>query len=175
MDVDKLIAEVLKNEGGYVNDPDDSGGETNFGITVGVARANGFSGNMADLPLSKAIEIYKTKYWKPLYGSIESKAIAYKLFDFGVNAGPKRAVTTLQRAMNEKTGINIKEDGVFGSITLSMLNSYIRERGELFIYNAYIETIKAFYADLIRRRPKDVKYQRGWLKRTNHNPYLVVK
>ena len=55
---ERIINEIIRVEGGYVNDPSDSGGETNFGITVAVARANGYVGCMLDLPRSVAFDIY---------------------------------------------------------------------------------------------------------------------
>ena len=50
----RAIDAILRAEGGYVNDPQDKGGETNYGITVAVARANGYAGPMRDLPVAMA-------------------------------------------------------------------------------------------------------------------------
>ena len=60
---EKIINEIIRVEGGYVNDPRDSGGETNFGITVAVARANGYNGRMDCMPRDVAFDIYSAKYW----------------------------------------------------------------------------------------------------------------
>lgn len=57
--IDLMVEKVLKSEGGYVNNPKDKGGETKYGITVAVARANGYKGNMRNLPKQTAIDIYK--------------------------------------------------------------------------------------------------------------------
>lgn len=64
----KIIDKILVLEGGYVDDPADSGGATNFGITERVARANGYTGHMRDLPRSKAAHIYAEKYWRSVHG-----------------------------------------------------------------------------------------------------------
>lgn len=45
-----------------MNDPSDKGGETNYGITVATARANGYKGAMRDLPLQTAKDIYRNEY-----------------------------------------------------------------------------------------------------------------
>ena len=53
-------------EGGYVNDPNDSGGETNHGITIAVARANGYTRLMIDMTPAEAEAIAKREYWDRL-------------------------------------------------------------------------------------------------------------
>ena len=60
----KIINSIIAIEGGYVNDPNDSGGETNFGITYKVALANGYHGDMINLPVSVAFNIYSQKYYR---------------------------------------------------------------------------------------------------------------
>lgn len=59
MNIEEYLEELIKHEGGYVNNPADRGGATKYGITEAVARANGFKGNMRDLPLDVAKAIYK--------------------------------------------------------------------------------------------------------------------
>ncbi|KCW15189.1 glycosyl hydrolase 108 family protein, partial [Acinetobacter baumannii 42057_4] len=54
MNIEQYLEELIKREGGYVNNPADRGGATKYGITEAVARANGFKGNMRDLPLDVA-------------------------------------------------------------------------------------------------------------------------
>src|SRR3546814_7062088 len=62
-DVEQLLDELLRREGGYVDDPRDAGGETHWGITIEVARADGYSGPMRDLPRERAKAIYRQRYW----------------------------------------------------------------------------------------------------------------
>ena len=62
MTVDDILEHVLANEGGYVDDPRDAGGETMLGITKAVARANGYAGPMRDLTRAKALDIYRGQY-----------------------------------------------------------------------------------------------------------------
>ncbi len=54
MNIEQYLDELIKREGGYVTTPADRGGATKYGITEAVARANGFKGNMQDLPLDVA-------------------------------------------------------------------------------------------------------------------------
>lgn len=62
MIIEQYLDELIKREGGYVNNPADRGGATKYDITETVARANGFKGNMRDLPLDEAKAIYRKNY-----------------------------------------------------------------------------------------------------------------
>jgi len=88
----KALKITLKHEGGYVNDPDDSGGETNYGITVSVAKNHGYTGSMKDISLSIVSEIYKKSYWDKLrLDNVDSQVVGEKVFDMAVNMGTNRA------------------------------------------------------------------------------------
>ena len=65
-DFDKAFDLLIGNEGGYVNNPKDPGGETNWGITKAVAVANGYAGDMRTMPKETAKSIYKKMYWDKL-------------------------------------------------------------------------------------------------------------
>jgi lysozyme family protein len=138
------------HEGGYNNDPDDSGGETNFGITQ--ADMPGVS--IKDLTIDRATAYYLDHYWKVLYSQIESQAVANKLFDMGVLAGVGTAVRMLQIAM----GITV--DGNFGPFTLMHLNQV----GDS-ILPAYMTRMEKHYADVAAKNPKDAKFLKGWERR----------
>jgi lysozyme family protein len=104
---------TLRHEGGYVHHPADPGGETNFGITVGVARRHGYQGPMRDLPIDTARAIYRLDYWLPIRGDELPPAIAAQVFDCAVNCGVGPAVRMLQRALG------VADDGDFGPVTLA--------------------------------------------------------
>lgn len=82
---------VLKHEGGYANDPNDNGGETNYGITHATARAHGYRGSMRDIPMSTVHAIYKQSYWDALKCDNHPAGLDYCIFDYGVNSGVGRA------------------------------------------------------------------------------------
>ena len=112
-------------EGGYVNHPNDPGGETNYGITEALARAHGYTGDMKLLPLGTAKSIYKSNYWLKEFDSMPF-AVAYCIFDACVNHGVRRAVLMAQHV------VSAKEDGILGSNTLALIIStppdkFIRE------------------------------------------------
>ena len=134
MSVDNYIDELIKREGGYVNNPNDRGGATNFGITEAVARVNGWKGPMRDLPLDLAKQIYKQQYWiNPRFDQVNtlSPLIAEELLDTGVNCGVAFAKPLLQRALNllnnqGKGGWpDLAVDGIYGSATLGALKSFL--------------------------------------------------
>lgn len=112
MDFDGAFEKLLKHEGGYSDNKYDSGGKTMFGITEQVARANGYQGQMKDLPLSVAKGIYKEQYWDAVRADEMPQKLRYGLFDAAVNSGPSQAVKWLQQALN------LVPDGVIGIKTL---------------------------------------------------------
>ncbi len=139
MNIEQYLEELIKREGGYVNNPADRGGATKYGITEAVARANGFKGNMKDLPLDVAKSIYRKQYWvSPRFDQVNavSSAVAEELLDTGVNCGTGFAKPLLQRALNllnnqGKAGWpDLTEDGIYGPATLKALNIYLAKRGK---------------------------------------------
>ena len=150
----EIIEVVLHHEGGYVNDPDDPGGETNFGI----AKRSHPDVDIANLTKDGAKEIYKQHYWdRNKVGDLpdELKHIA---FDMYVNMGRSRGVKIIQEASNAK-GAGLKVDGGMGPKTLAA----IKESGvELERVRAY--RVK-YYADLVTRKPDLEKFYFGWFRR----------
>lgn len=174
MNLDKLLADLIAVEGGYVNDPTDRGGETNFGITVAVAHAFGYRGAMRDLPKSTAIAIYKRDYWTaPRFDRVAelSAPTAAELFDTGVNCGTGFAKPLLQRALNllnnnGKDYPDLKVDGVYGPATLNALKSFLAKRGragELNLVKLLNCMQMARYVEICERNPKQEKFFYGWL------------
>tara|TARA_R100001132_G_C3256251_1_gene81754 strand:+ start:573 stop:1127 length:555 start_codon:yes stop_codon:yes gene_type:complete len=135
----KIIDGVIAVEGGYVDNPSDPGGKTNFGITEAVARANGYRGDMRNLPRSTAFSIYWTKYVvAPNFDDVAAidEKIAEEVIDTGVNAGQERAARWLQEALNAfnqrgRHYANIAEDGDVGPATLGALAAFKRRRGSM--------------------------------------------
>lgn len=117
------LKEVLKHEGGYVDHPEDPGGETNFGITVKVARENGYLGDMRTIPMTVVESIYKRQYWDKVKADSMPESVRYPLFDYAVNSGPGAAARALQRVLG------IKDDGVIGPVTIAAANNYIGHLG----------------------------------------------
>ena len=152
VEFDDIIEVVLHHEGGYVNDPDDPGGETNFGI----AKRSHPDVDIANLTKDGAKEIYKEHYWDKNKVESLSEELRHIYFDMCVNQGRGRAVKILQRAANGK-GAELKVDGGMGPMTIAAMDGVELQR-----VRAY--RIK-YYADLVTRKPDLEKFYFGWFRR----------
>lgn len=142
--------------GAYTNDPDDSGGETKWGISK---RAHSHL-NIKAITYNQAVEIYRTQYWNELYDYILCTMCAFKLFDLGILTGTKSAVRLLQKSV-KRCGFHIRVDGVFGPLTLTAINNIKPEQ----LYEVYIKTFDTWFRRLVIRVVKNRKYLNGWLNR----------
>lgn len=176
MDKAEIINAILEREGGYVNDPSDSGGETNHGITKAVARQCGYIGPMRDMPREVAFSIYASKYWDSVRADDLvrlDEAVAAEVVDTCVNMGPRRAGIFLQRALNVLNNrgtlyADVVPDGQIGPATLAALEGYLEERDRDALLKALNCLQGAFYIELCERREKDEKFLYGWLKHRVH-------
>ncbi|MFN3944595.1 MAG: glycoside hydrolase family 108 protein [Allosphingosinicella sp.] len=168
-DVARLIDEVIRREGGYVNHPHDKGGETNWGITVAIARANGFGGPMRDLPRATAAEIYRREYWlQPGFDKVAAiyPRVGAELFDTGINMGQKTAAEFLQRVMNALDPRDIDVDGRIGTQTLDALAAFRRQRGAAGekVLVAALDCLQGErYIRLVERRAQNRSFLFGWI------------
>lgn len=175
---DQEFERVVMIEGGYSDDPMDSGGKTKYGITEAVARAYGYLGEMRDLQLPVAKAIYRERYWD--YLRLDevadlSPAVAAELFDTAVNTGPAMAGAYLQKALNvfnqqDTLYADIVVDGAIGKMTIAALKAYFRTHArfgkdaEIVLLRALNAQQGAFYIDLATSRPKDERFAFGWLR-----------
>jgi lysozyme family protein len=106
---DRAFRLVVGHEGGYVNHPQDPGGETKFGISK---RAYPHL-DIPSLTLEQAAKIYRADYWRPLRCADLPWPVAIVLFDGGVNSGVGTAAKLLQLCLG------VKADGVIGPVTLA--------------------------------------------------------
>ncbi len=170
---DRAFKHTVGVEGGYSDDPQDSGGATKYGITESVARANGFHGDLRVLTLAEAKRIYKAQYWDILrldeIARIDEK-IALELFDTAVNIGIATAGIFLQRALNElnRGGTDYRDltvDDIVGPMTVAAMQAFIARRGDKGrqVLNAALNALQgAYYLELAESRPKDEAFVFGW-------------
>lgn len=154
---DRAIAKLFELEGGYVNDKDDPGGETKYGISQ-KAYPNL---DIKSLTKQDAINIYRCDYWdKGRFSLIANYDIALFGFVLGVNCGVRVAVRTLQQAWNLlhpdlKKGLD--EDGIMGTKTANAVNTYKHPKA---LRGAYRHEAQDYYINC-----KKPKYLAGWFNR----------
>jgi len=110
---------VLKSEGGWVNNPNDPGGETNLGVTkrVWIEYVGHPVESLKKLTKEDVAPLYELKYWRPCYCEVLPRGLDFVVFSMGVNAGPGRSVKLLQSA------IGCVPDGVIGPRTRELISS----------------------------------------------------
>ncbi len=171
----RIIDAILRAEGGYVNDPTDNGGETNFGITVAVARAIGYMGPMRDMPVAVARTIYTGRYIvEPKFDRVLAihAGIGAELIDTGVNMGPRPAAEFLQRWLNgfNDTGARyplLLVDGRLGEQSLGALAAFLKWRGQdgaTVMLRALNGLQAARYLDISEAKQTQRRFLFGWIK-----------
>ena len=117
MNFDDSFTRLLGSEGGFVDDPRDKGGATCWGVTEAVARVNGYTGAMRDLPQDTAKEIYRARYWTPIRADELPDSVRFDAFDAAVNSGVRTAIMWLQAS------VGVAVDGALGPKTLAAVNA----------------------------------------------------
>ena len=161
--------ELIAIEGGYIDDPKDSGGKTRYGITEVVAREYGFEEEIKNLPLTLAKEIYKKNYWDALrLDDFLSDSLCMELFDSAVNVGVSRAGKWLQIALNVfnaggKRWEDLYVDGVVGEKTMRIANEATSvSRWEKRLVKGLNCWQGQYYMELCIAREKDERFVGGW-------------
>ncbi len=175
----KAIAqEIVAREGGFVNDPDDPGGATKFGVTIGTLRRLGIdltgegkvtNADVRAMTRDKARDIYIRDYfYRPQIDKLPD-VLQASVFDMYVNAGGN-AVKILQRLLRDM-GHRVAVDGLIGPQTLRAAKLAFDEAPE-HIADAYGIARRNYYYGLADRRRASRKYARrrdggkgGWIKR----------
>jgi lysozyme family protein len=170
---DLFLPLLLKFEGGYVDDPDDPGGETNKGITMAVFQENAHgllgieptSDNLKGLTDAQAGIIYRQRYWDRMQGDLFStQELASMVCDFFVNAGTN-ATALLQTVLNEQ-GAHVVVDGTIGAASVQAMS----HNDPTLIYNLYKQGRIRYYQNLVARKPSLAPFLKGWLNRVNACP-----
>ncbi len=170
----------MEHEGGLVNDPDDPGGITKYGISLRTLKALGevdadldghadydFTGDGAidaddirDLAWEDAQAFYYQEFWRKYrYGELPAR-IGGKVFDLSVNMGPLQAHKCLQRAIRAAAVANFTDDGILGPQTIR----WCRTLGNDLLWPLRSEAA-GFYRALAAAKPVFNKYLKGWLNR----------
>lgn len=156
----KCIKVILENEGGYVNHPNDPGGETNFGI----CKRNYPDLNIKTITRNQAIQIYHKDYWNKmnLLGIYDENLVLH-LFDMGVNAGIRTAIKMIQRIVEAQV------DGIIGNETTFLINNFTEDLTDI-----YKQERKKYYFSIARRKPEMQIFLGGWLNRVDNCHFEIM-
>ncbi|SDL25551.1 holin-associated N-acetylmuramidase [Paracoccus chinensis] len=176
--VEQIAAAIVAREGGFVDDPDDPGGATNHGVTLGTMRGLGLDldgngrVNAADvrrLDPVQAARIYVDHYFRRPRLDRLPQAVQASVFDMQVNAGAN-AVKILQRLVS-RMGFACTDDGVVGPKTEAAAQA-ATAAAPAHLADAYGIARRNYYYALADARPASRKFARrqdggkgGWITR----------
>lgn len=172
--IEDILDEVLRSEGGFVEDPADPGGATNHGISLRYARGVGLDldgdgdtdrDDILLVTAERARELYRDDFWTgPGIRRLPAE-IQPVMVDWGVNSGPPRPIMAMQRVINlAEIGFDLDDDGVIGPQTRRAAEHAQAEMGPFF-NNAIVDERLSFYQRLVDARPASRRFLRGWLAR----------
>tara|TARA_B100000315_G_C14390336_1_gene501626 strand:- start:197 stop:676 length:480 start_codon:yes stop_codon:yes gene_type:complete len=153
IDFDKAVNEVIKKEGGFVDDPLDKGGETKYGIS----KRQYPHLDIRNLTKDDAKKIYYDDYWKQGKVSQVPELLRHVYFDMCVNFGIRGAVRVLQEAANNKNKRDIKVDGLFGPNTRKAIQKIEPDRLRSF------RVLK--FAKIVLKDRGQSRFWYGWFRR----------
>lgn len=176
--VEEIAAEIVAREGGFVNDPDDPGGATNFGVTLATMRRLGLDltkdgrvdiRDVKALTRAQAQSIFVEHYFRRPGLSELPAMLQASAFDMYVNAGVN-AVKILQKLVT-RMGYHVKDDGLIGPLTLAAVAKAGAAAPD-HLADAYGIARRNYYYALADSRPASRKYARtatgekgGWIRR----------
>ena len=154
----KAVEVVLQHEGGDVNDPNDPGGETKYGIS----KKSYPHMDIENLTLDQAKEIYYKDWWiRYRINEIKDVQVATKVLDVLVNVGPRTGISILQRALHAAGEVDVVVDGIVGPKTIQATN---RANPDMLLGALRAEQAN-HYRGLVKTNPALAKFETGWLRR----------
>jgi len=191
------VALVLDREGGFVDDPRDRGGTTNWGISLRFLKGEGafdadgdgiadfdldFDGDIDGHDIRKltradAVWLYHESFWLPLGAARFARPLGEAMFDQAVNGGLKAARKLLQEALNVCYRINppnglppLAVDGQVGPSTRCAYDAVLQfpALGMPALIREYRAAAATRYRAIVARHPSQARFLNGWLRRAEH-------
>jgi lysozyme family protein len=179
-DFDSCFKAVLGHEGGYVNDPNDRGGETYKGIArkfhgdwpgwmiIDLKKDDrGFPASLdTDAVLQDHVKtFYRIRFWDKMRCNDLPEEIRYEMFDTGVNQGVDQAIRVLQRSLNllnqnGRLWADVAVDGVIGSVTLQIARGCAYKKA---LHNTMNVLQGMRYVEICERDRSQEAFFRGWI------------
>ena len=160
---DQFIALVLELEGGFVDDPADRGGATNFGITAntwGAYRQLGRQATRAEVAAitrDQAGAFYRGLMAASIFHGVTHDSLRYQLIDFEINSGGARACRWLQRAVGTPTtdGASLDE----------RTRHLLQQTSGRLVTNALLAARLEMYYAIVAKDASQAKFLNGWVAR----------
>lgn len=157
----ELITFIKKHEGGFANLKYDKGGATNSGITLSTFQAvygkNKTVNDLKHMTNEQWLNIFTKLFWNRMRGNdIKSQSVANEIVDFLWGSG-KYALTNTQKVLG------IKQDGIFGNVTINTINSC---NPKTLFENIKKERINYYYR-IVKNNPTQNRFLKGWINRAN--------
>lgn len=159
---DHIIDDIIQREGGFVDNPDDRGGPTKFGITLAALREYHKAdrleaADIAALTKAEAETILRSNYVdRPGFNQIANDQVRAFLVDWGVNSGPATAIKHLQILLP-----GCRADGVLGPDTAKIANTC----DQIKLLNHLITLRLDFVHHLVKNDPNQAQFLGGWVNR----------
>lgn len=184
-----IIADKIGVEGNYVNNKDDRGGATKYGVTQRTAdgyradlmRLFKWSGDVKDFTIDMAFYVYDKEFWAKMRLDDVIKRcpqLADKMFDIGINTGWNTAAQWLQTILNvmnlkKKYYPDLAVDGNLGPVSIAALDACVKARGAKLTYWTILKGLickqGSFYIDISAKREDNETFTVGWMNRIDHN------
>ena len=166
---EKLFDYILKVEGDYSDDKHDKGGKTRYGIIESEARVYGYKGDMRDLDILFAKNIYDKKYYHGnRLNEVNDDRVALSICDWIVNSG-SWGTKKAQYALNLILNTNLVVDGKIGNKTIEALNKVNPDE----FLKIYHDLQRKFYCSIAAARPTQKAFLRGWLNRVDRKERFI--
>ena len=152
----KAFLSTLMEEGQYINDPDDPGGETKYGIS----KRKFEKLEIKDLTLDNAMALYYNNYWNEHIEKLPCQKLINKIFSTMVNVGKVRGTEIIQFTMVKYYSAAVRVDGIFGPATARMIGRLCHQDKQKELIKLYSFEVAKYYDEIGNK-----KYLRGWILR----------
>ncbi|HAW1309523.1 TPA: hypothetical protein JLL64_004861, partial [Escherichia coli] len=170
----KISSVILRHEGGYVNDPNDRGGETNMGITIATWRAyapidlgiEATSSTLRNMTKEQAEIIYYNHYWEPKgFCKLENTKVALMVYDWTITSG--RAVKQIRKMLHDEYNNRLIVNNIMDDDMIHCINAVENQEQLL---SRIAEIRKDYYRSLTITNGEpnaQIKFLNGWINRVD--------
>lgn len=161
-----ILEDVLRHEGGYVDNPVDRGGPTNMGITIpfladarGVSKVSIEPCDIKNLTLDQARQAYHKNLWQRANIKLLPVPVDWFIFDWAVMSGPRVPIRLLQEY------VGVKKDGVLGPVTAAAVRAKVQQQPAPATTEDLSHRAIVYFIRICKRDPSQIAFLEGWFNR----------